>query len=165
VSRPTIQAVELGKLALSRRLAERVSLHTGVSVNWLLANKYKIPPTCQRDPQMPFSRQVFDITRAEISNPRIGPGDRMVQYNTLSSVYCRLASMLLGAYRADKTVYFQHKLRLLLDELETEFPRANDFQGTDDQISAATELWKRLEEAAQAKVKHRQEMPARPDRD
>ena len=37
-SESAIQQIELGKLALSRRMAMRISERTGVSVEWLLAN-------------------------------------------------------------------------------------------------------------------------------
>jgi transcriptional regulator with XRE-family HTH domain len=37
-SRPTIQAIELGRLLLSDHLAQRVSEETGVSIHWLKAN-------------------------------------------------------------------------------------------------------------------------------
>src|SRR6266699_5275459 len=82
VSRPTIQAVELGKLALSRRLAERVSLHTGVNLGWLLANKHKAAPTWH-DPRQPYTKQVFDMTRSQIEHPRTSPTDRLLQFKTL----------------------------------------------------------------------------------
>src|SRR5262245_21669193 len=37
-SRPTIQAIELGKLRLSQKLAQRVAEQTGVDLHWLLEN-------------------------------------------------------------------------------------------------------------------------------
>ena len=109
-SRPTIQAVELRKLPLSRRLAERISLHTGASMDWLLKNKYKVQPTCERDVLMPYNKEVFEWTRAEIEDPRTDTADLLVQFKTLGSIYWRLAAMLLQAYRANKLVYFQHNL-------------------------------------------------------
>ncbi len=50
----TVQSIELGKLALSRRLAERVSLQTGVSLEWLLKGDFKSAPISARDPQPPL---------------------------------------------------------------------------------------------------------------
>jgi len=151
-SRPTIQAVELGKLALSRRLAERVSLHTGASMSWLLDNKYKVQPTCQRPGQGPYTKRIFDMTRAEIDDPRTDPMDRLIQFKTLGSIHWRLAAMLLQAHRAQKTIYFHHKLRLFLDDLEIEFPRAKDLPMSDDPKKTAVDFWNLLEKASDAKL-------------
>ena len=45
-SHPTIQAIELGKLALSQRLACRIAARTGADTKWLLANNLdrRMPP-------------------------------------------------------------------------------------------------------------------------
>jgi hypothetical protein len=150
-SRPTIQAVELGKLALSRGLADRVSLHTGVSRSWLLDNKYNVQPTCQRDAHE-YTKRIFEMTRAEIDDPRTDPVDRLVQFKTLGSVYWRLGAMLLEAYRANKTIYFHHKLRLFLEDVEIEFPRAKDLPVSDDPKRTAVDLRKLLKEASEAKL-------------
>jgi transcriptional regulator with XRE-family HTH domain len=152
-SRPTIQAVELGKLPLSRRLAERISLHTGASMVWLLDNKYKVKPTCERDVLMPYNKEVFEWTRAEIEDPRTDTADLLVQFNTLGSIYRRLAAMLLQAYRANKLIYFQHKLRCFLDDLEAEFPRAQDLPMSDNPKKTATELWRRLKSSRRQKLR------------
>lgn len=151
-SRPTIQAVELGKLPLSRRLAERISLHTGVSMVWLLNNKYKVPATCECDPRRPYNKELFERTRTEIERPRTDLTDLLVQFKTLGSIYWRLAAMLLHAYRGNKVIYFQHKLRFFLDDLETEFPRAQDLPMSDDPKSTAIELWRRLKRSRRAKL-------------
>ena len=149
-SRPTIQAVELGRLSLSRRLAERVSLHTGASMRWLLDNQYKVRPTCHRDAHAPYTKRIFDMTRAEIDDPRTHALDRLVQYNTLGSVYWRLAAMLLQAYRVHKTIYFQHTLRLFLEDLEVQFPRAHDLPMSDDPKETGVNLWNLLGKASKA---------------
>jgi hypothetical protein len=39
----TIQSIEVGRLALSKKLAERISLVTGVPAEWLLKNKFDSP--------------------------------------------------------------------------------------------------------------------------
>ncbi len=151
VSRPAIQAIELGKLCLSRRLAEQISLHTGVSMAWLLANNYRAQPTCQDTPQERYTKTCFERRRAEIENPRLGPGDRLVQLTTLGSVYGRLAAMLLRAYRENKTIYFQHKLRFLLEDLEAQFPRAKDFPVSSDPKVITDQLRQLLEKASTTK--------------
>lgn len=152
VSRPTIQAIELAKLALSRRLAERISLHTGANKTWLLNNKYKVHPTCEANPRRHYTKQVFQETRAKIEDPRTDYGDLLVQFKSLGSVYARLSAMLLQAYRADKTIYFNHKLRFFLEDLEVEFPRAKDLPMSDDPKATGTELWNRLKQARDYKL-------------
>jgi hypothetical protein len=147
--------VELGHLALSRRLAERISLHSGANRSWLLNNKYKVQPTCERDAREPYTKQVFEKTRAEIEDPRTDPADLLVQFKTLGSVYWRLAALFLQACRANKTIYFQHKLRFFLDDLETEFPRAQDLPMSDDPKRTQDEFWRRLKKASHLKVAQR----------
>ena len=60
--------------------------------------------------------------------------------------------MLLQASRANKTVYFQHKLRLFLEDLEREFPRAKDLPMSDDPSKTASNLWNLLEKPSAAKL-------------
>ena len=43
-STPTIQAIELGRLKLSEKLAGMVSLKTGINLAWLLKNDVNQPP-------------------------------------------------------------------------------------------------------------------------
>jgi len=66
------------------------------------------------------------MTRAEIDDPRTEPMDRPVQFKALGSVYWQFGAMLLEAYRANKTICFQHKVRLFLEDLEIDFPRAKE---------------------------------------
>jgi transcriptional regulator with XRE-family HTH domain len=40
----TVRSLEIGRLALSRDLAERISFEFGVNLNWLLNEAYKGPP-------------------------------------------------------------------------------------------------------------------------
>jgi DNA-binding XRE family transcriptional regulator len=154
-SRPTIQAIELGKLTLSRRLAERISLqlHTGASMRWLLDGKYKVRPTCERDAHEPYSKVIFEQTRAEIDDPRTDPADRFLQFKIIGSVYWQLAAMFLRAYRTKNTVYFQHKLRFYLDDLGAQFPCAKDLPRSDDPKITSDDLWKLLENATVSKLR------------
>ena len=68
-SRPTIQAVELGKLKLSENLAMRITEATGVAVGWLLSGDPKAPPktytpTILHGAPSPYSKEVFEAHRA-----------------------------------------------------------------------------------------------------
>jgi transcriptional regulator with XRE-family HTH domain len=150
-ARVTIQAVELGKLALSSRLAERIALQTGVAADWLLANDYKAPPKSQRDRKEPFTKRDYDIRRAEISDPRIDPADLAMIQAVWSSAAWQLASGLLTAYRRGQTVLFYYKLRILLEELAPEFPPAKDLDGEQSIAELARQLQQLLQKAAQSK--------------
>src|SRR5216684_8894584 len=72
-SRRAIQAIELGQLKMSKRLAQRLSHETGADPEWLL----------QRDPAKPsrsifagrFIKAVYEKVRAEMVGPAIGERD------------------------------------------------------------------------------------------
>jgi len=53
----TIQSVELGKLPLSAKLAERIADETGISFRWLMAGKPKAPMVDERG--LPWKREHF----------------------------------------------------------------------------------------------------------
>src|SRR5258708_26903349 len=78
-SRPTVQAIELGKLSLSRGLAERISFHTGINPVWLLDNRYTIPPNCRDHPDHPYTKEVFDKARMALTNPRTAAAPLIIQ--------------------------------------------------------------------------------------
>jgi DNA-binding XRE family transcriptional regulator len=59
----TIKAVELGKLKLSFKLAERISAKTGIHIHWLQNNDLKAPLTDDRG--SPYSIDTFEKRRAE----------------------------------------------------------------------------------------------------
>ena len=62
----TVQAIEIGRLALSEDLAVEISHATGVSVRWLLEGNIAVPAaTAMSD--MPFSKKIFEETRASIA--------------------------------------------------------------------------------------------------
>src|SRR3989442_1000110 len=54
----TVQSLELGKLRLSQKLAKRIELQTGVSLEWLLQNDYTVPPTSEREPGQPYTKRI-----------------------------------------------------------------------------------------------------------
>ena len=67
-SRPTIQAVELGKLKLSFDLAQRIHFSTGIDTEWLLAGDVSQPPISVHG--KPYTKAFFDETRAERLSPK-----------------------------------------------------------------------------------------------
>jgi transcriptional regulator with XRE-family HTH domain len=56
-NRNSLQQIELGRLKLSEKMAERIALHTGVDMGWLLSHRYEVPPVCRRDPKQPYTRE------------------------------------------------------------------------------------------------------------
>jgi hypothetical protein len=65
---PTLQAIELGKLALSEELALKITLETGVAMKWLLDGDPSVAPF--RDDRLihepgDFSKAAFERRRAE----------------------------------------------------------------------------------------------------
>jgi transcriptional regulator with XRE-family HTH domain len=150
-ARVTIQAVELGKLALSSRLAERIALQTGVAADWLLGNDYKAPPKSQRDTTEPYTKRDYEIRRAEIADPRIDPADLAIAQGVWSNAARQLASGLLTAYREDQCVLFYYKLRKFLEELALEFPPAADLDAEQSIAELARQLGQLLQKAAQSK--------------
>src|SRR6266404_6857694 len=95
----TVQSIELGKLRLSQKLAKRVALQTGASLQWLLENDYKVPPTSDREPGQPYTSRFYHMTRAEISDPRTDPADLAMAEGVLTSAAHKLAAGFLTAYR------------------------------------------------------------------
>jgi transcriptional regulator with XRE-family HTH domain len=148
----TIQSVELGKLALSRRLAERISLHTGVDVGWLLAGDYKAPPVCLRDPGRLFTKKVYETQRADIEGSRTDPGDLVQACKVWETTSRLLARSLLRAYRENKLIYYYYKLREFREDFEAEFPLAPELQ--DEAVAEfPSKLYHLLETAAGARKK------------
>ena len=67
-STATIQAIEVGRLNLSPGLAAKISIATGVSEEWLLANKRK-EPIRTRDGRL-FSKKAYEHRRATLALAR-----------------------------------------------------------------------------------------------
>jgi transcriptional regulator with XRE-family HTH domain len=65
---PTIQAVELGKLKLSPKLAQRVHFQTGVSIEWLLDGDVSKPPVTEEG--MAYTKALFEGRQASLLAPK-----------------------------------------------------------------------------------------------
>ena len=148
----TVQSIELGKLRLSERLAERISLQTGVTINWLMQNDYTVPPTWKRD-ERPYTKREYEMTRAEICDPRTDPGDLFFAEGVVAHAAHQLAAGLLTAYRRNQTVFFYYKLREFLEDFTAEFLPAKDLVANQSLDSVMRQLCQRLVEAAAAKKK------------
>jgi len=118
-SAPTIQAIELGKLKMSDRLAELCSLKTGISLNWLLKNDVNQPPVDVMGRK--YTRSTFEEYQAHA-------GFQQDQFGgALSTVFCRstnirrLEALILRAYTDDKMPLCAYKLAQAFENLEQEF--------------------------------------------
>jgi transcriptional regulator with XRE-family HTH domain len=119
----TIQAVELGKLKLSERLALRISEATGVDYAWLMQNDLSRPPVNQR--HAPYSE--VDLSRAQnkdIQEKRMsglkGKMELTQAYYILRLIWEKVAK------HPDELVLFLSRLKAYL---ETELRRIPDLQG------------------------------------
>src|SRR6266699_2901302 len=97
-ARLTIHTLESGKLKLSQKMAEKISLFTGVNKAWLLDQSHKLPPTCERGPERPYTREEFIAMQAEVSDPRIHPMDVRVIKAFLREAYRRMCDAARQAY-------------------------------------------------------------------
>lgn len=130
-SRPTIQAIELGKLQLSEKLAQRIAYQTGVAPGWLLDDDVAQPPT--RGDGTPFTQETFELALASLTRLAIRLGElEAIRLEIITAVE-RLAANCSSAYKADKIWLWAYKVEVALAALEKQF-------GTDkciNQIGAA----------------------------
>ena len=151
-ARLTVHTLESGKLKLSEAMAEKISLHTGVSQHWLLNPKRKLPPICERDPQRPYTVEVFNMTRAEITDPRIEPLDVVAIEGTVAAAYRRLCDAAWQAYRTDQIVYFYFIVREWLKELENHWKDSRKLPDSSDVGRLFAEFAALMEQARTAKA-------------
>lgn len=118
-STPTIQAIELGKLKLSDRLAELCSLKTGICLKWLQKNDVTQPPVDIVG--RAYTKSTFEDYQAHGSFHQDQFG------GALSTVFCRstnirrLEALILRAYTDDKMPLCAYKLAQAFENLEKEF--------------------------------------------
>lgn len=118
-SRPTIQAIELGKLRLSEELARRIAYRTGVSMIWLMQNGPQSPPISFDG--RPFTRDTFESERASFNRPATRQGEleaiRLAQVTAVE----KLAATCSRAYQADQVWLWTYKVEELLNSLVSQF--------------------------------------------
>ena len=138
----TIQAVELGKLALSEGLSYRIAQATGVSVEWLLNGDPTAPPKADcpagmRSPGRVYSYEVYEAHRAalEVEAHAAGQGrqntieqvadshsyhDEMAERDT--ELVARCAALLERTQGTDAASVIRWRIRNFLDELDAQNP-------------------------------------------
>lgn len=118
-STPTIQAVELGKLTLSDKLAERIVWETGVSLQWLLAGDPAAPMATQHG--LPYTKRAYEIRRSELSRPKTELSDTLHAHFVLHSSLVKLTTLLLHSHSTGAFNLCAYKIGAALDALVTQF--------------------------------------------
>ncbi len=132
-SRATIQAVELGHLKLSESLATRISLETGVDLNWLLDNRLSEPiaPSAEArtlwsqikgspSTKVEYSRELFDLVRAHREDPE--PLSR-AWGETMHNLerHARLQAILENARNNHLYELARYKTEKFIEDMQNEF--------------------------------------------
>jgi len=148
-ARLTVHGLEAGKLKLSDKMAERIALHTGISAGWLLANNPKRKPVCQFDSARLFTKEVFEMRRAEVLDSRTDPVDLFLLSRTVESSCSRLRGCARAAYCSDEIIYFNYKVRQFLEDVEQRWKISGQSGLSKD------EFWQSLEKDSAAKKTRR----------
>lgn len=125
----TIQAVEVGALALSERLATQISSATGVDVAWLLDGKPEATPKCSFE--LPGTQYGTPYTKAQFETYRayFQPGPGRITVNNMvrdtTRVWAKSAKemeIVTGSFRARKSQDQQllQKIRQILETTRAE---------------------------------------------
>ena len=128
-STPTIQAIELKKLPLSSKLADRIRMEMGVSIAWLLAGQPDQPPLDNHG--RPYTKNVFERTRANRENPDQMLDEMMARF-ALTLHTGEVADLLLAAFAKNKTQLCSYKISQALRSLRAEFGEAGSLQDSAD---------------------------------
>jgi len=118
-STPTIQAIELGKLQLSEKLAGLVSLKTGIDLAWLLIDDVTQPPVDLAGE--PFTREKFRDYQEVALLRRNSAYASMEALHCLESNIKRLCAITLRGYKVGTVPLCAYKIAKAFDELETQF--------------------------------------------
>jgi transcriptional regulator with XRE-family HTH domain len=121
LSRPTIQAIELGKLRLTEENAARLAAETGVSAGWLLAGDPDKPIVA--DPQwarrdQPYGKQFFETIQAHTTAKKRLDVDRDVWSLELCSEWF---GVLAAARKAGKQEVAEYLLSQFIDQMKKRF--------------------------------------------
>lgn len=126
-------------------MAEKISTHTGINKAWLQAGNSRAAPVCQRDPQRPFTKEVFEWSRAEVLDSRCEAGDLAVVNGAVKAFCAQLRAIGSQAYKTNEIIYFNFKVREFLEDLQKRWNIPNQLGLTED------ELWEDLQAYCRAK--------------
>jgi len=124
-SLPTIRAIEQRKLALSEKLAQKLSDETGVRISWLLDGDATRPPSDANEvlvTKESFEQHQVNLVRRRIPLP---PEERTGQ---ILAKNCRLLmSILVSAERHGNQDLCGYKIGEALEELKKQFGSDQEF--------------------------------------
>lgn len=116
---PTVQAIELGKLKLSMKLAGNLFNQTSINLDWLMNDDVSKPPTTFDD--QPYTREAFEQTQAMLYAPPEDSSDvrRALFYARASfrNAVEILALLYTYAYKGNSLQLCDYKISNALDEL------------------------------------------------
>jgi len=118
-STPTIQAVELGRLNLSEKLAILISQRTGINLTWLLTNDVAQPPIDGEEAA--YTKATFEKFRAQSGFKQDSRGGALAVHFCFLANLVRLKALLLRTLTDDQMPLCAYKLKQAFDEWETEF--------------------------------------------
>ena len=118
-SAPTIQAVELGRLKLSEKLAGLASLRTGINLAWLLENDVTKPPVDIKG--RPYTKAIFEEYQAIADIKKVPPVENDLALLCRDQTLNRLHGLLLRAFQDNNTELCAYKVSKAFDELEKQF--------------------------------------------
>ena len=108
---------------------------------------------CERDLQRPYTAEVFRMTRAEVSDPRIEPLDVRSIQNILAVTYDRLCDAACQAYHADEIIHFHYAVRKFLEGLGSRWPDSRPADKSMDVAVIAAKSRARFEAARRQKLR------------
>jgi hypothetical protein len=96
--------------------------------------------------------EVFNMTRAEITDPRIEPLDVVAIEGVVAAAYRQMCDAAWQAYRTDKIVYFHFIVRELLKELGNHWKDSRKLPDSSDVAQLFAEFAALMEQARTAKA-------------
>ena len=131
-SASAVQAVELGKLPLSKDLARRIADATGADVGWLLDNDLRVPP-CEggkyrpgmvsygNDPKEHYNLKDFERWRSHKEAGRPDETYQLLLPEFATSFFGQIYAVLSSALKRDEHQLAIWKVKRVLADLRKEF--------------------------------------------
>src|SRR5688572_11713846 len=135
-SRPTIQAIELGKLKLSDKLGDRIREQTHISLLWLMKNDVHEPPISTHE--KPYTKAIFEEVQSRLRNPTPRVDDLSDAANYFGAVVSQIAATLVSAYEQNKLALCQYRLMTYNQHLFDDFGESEKFLNAIRKSSANT---------------------------
>jgi transcriptional regulator with XRE-family HTH domain len=118
----TIQAIELGQLRLSEKLAERISFETGIYLPWLLEDDVTCPPFSRN--MQRYTREYFERYRAVVEDnggfDNTENAEIQIRF-LLSSELAEIMATAIASKKSGSMALFSYKTSRALRQLAKEF--------------------------------------------